>query len=521
MSDSDSGPTTRKSSSAWPCRIGIVTAVLVIAYLIFARGVDRDLNHDEHQFLAPAALLARGEALPYRDYPLMHLPNLVFAYAAMDRLTGDPILGPKLLCIGASVLVAVCLLVLGIRGTERHRLLVGTGLAALLLLDPLHLHTSGKTWNHEVPACLVVFAILFHVESFRRNSAACLAASAFTAGLAAGCRLTVAPILVPLVLATFLHPIPIRRRWTFAAFYTAVATAALAPSLLPLAKFPEQFIFGNLEFPRLALLDPDNERIQKTMTWWRKARFLFKDVLLPSWPIVLAFAAGGAAPGIAWLRQRSGGSFGSALILLVLPFAFFGIFAPSRYQYQHCYLLIPLLLLGVALGMRSLAPDWRRKVPATLLVLVIGSAATLLLDIHKQLKISMLDWVLQGAQPAKWFPARAAAVGAEIRDHYPSGRVLTLAPVWPLAGGLDVFPEFATAPFAWRNAHFVPPERRHRLKLIAPVDLESFLAAQAPPAILTGVEDKDLEVPLVTYARSHGYRVVKLKRKRELWLPPQ
>ena len=95
-----------------------------------------------------------------------------------------------------------------------------------------------------------------------------------------------------------------------------------------------------------------------------------------------------------------------------------------------------------------------------------------------------------------------------------------IAPAWPLAGGLDIFPEFATAPFAWRHASFVPPERRQRLKLIAPDDLEAFLAPRVPPAILTGVEDEDLAAPLVAYARRHGYRFVKLKRKRELWLPP-
>ena len=146
-------PTTSPPKSPWPLRAFTAVAMFIIACLIFARGVDRDLNHDEHQFLAPAALLARGEALPYRDYPLMHLPNLVFAYAGMDRIIGDPILGPKLLCIGASILLSICLLVLGMRQADRQRLVVGTGLVALLLLDPLYLTPPARLGPTKCPRC--------------------------------------------------------------------------------------------------------------------------------------------------------------------------------------------------------------------------------------------------------------------------------------------------------------------------------------------------------------------------------
>src|SRR5205807_4618325 len=109
----------------------------------------------------------------------------------------------------------------------------------------------------------------------------------------------------------------------------------------------------------------------------------------------------------------------------------------------------------------------------------------------------------QLADRSQWFPSRAALVGAEIREHVPSGRVLTMAPVWPLAGGLRVYPEFATGPFAWRSARFVAPDRRPALRIVAPEDLENFLASDPPAAILTGVEDGDLEAPLIAFAQSH------------------
>ena len=128
-------------------------------------------------------------------------------------------------------------------------------------------------------------------------------------------------------------------------------------------------------------------------------------------------------------------------------------------------------------------------------------------------------WVANSVTPAMWFPNRARKFADELRRYVERGKVLTLAPAWPLEAGLSIYPEFATGPFAWRSARFVSPERRKRFKLVAPADLESFLQMDPPAAILTGVEDKELEGPLLQYASEHSYRPVKLQKQRTLWIP--
>jgi len=97
--------------------------------------------------------------------------------------------------------------------------------------------------------------------------------------------------------------------------------------------------------------------------------------------------------------------------------------------------------------------------------------------------------------------------------------VLTLATVYPLVENFDIYREFATGPFAWRGAYLVPPERRRRLHLVAPEDLEAFLAPDPPSAILTGYEeDGDLERPLIDYAKAHRYRLIHLSKGSHLWV---
>ncbi|RYD83935.1 MAG: hypothetical protein EOP84_06895 [Verrucomicrobiaceae bacterium] len=103
-------------------------------------------------------------------------------------------------------------------------------------------------------------------------------------------------------------------------------------------------------------------------------------------------------------------------------------------------------------------------------------------------------------------------------QHVKAGPVLTLAPTWAIEAGLSTYPEFATGAFAWRSAHLVPEERRQKLDMIAPADLEEFLTNKPPAAILTGYEDEELEAPLLEYARRHGYRPVKLERGRRIWV---
>jgi hypothetical protein len=154
---------------------------------------------------------------------------------------------------------------------------------------------------------------------------------------------------------------------------------------------------------------------------------------------------------------------------------------------------------------------------AVLLFCAIGNVAYSTL---REDGLSSFDWLRNSTRPSKWFPVRAHELGQKIHALAGPGKVLTLAPAWPLEGGSSIYPEFATGPFAWRSAHLMDPARRPLLRLIAPDDLEDFLASDPPAAVLTGVEDAPLEAPLVAYAKKYGYQPTAISRKRVLWIPP-
>src|SRR2546423_10484824 len=72
----------------------VVTLALLFV-LLFSAAMFKRVDHDEQQFVASAALLARKGLLPYRDYPYFHVPYLVYAYAAVFAFCGRLLLGAR------------------------------------------------------------------------------------------------------------------------------------------------------------------------------------------------------------------------------------------------------------------------------------------------------------------------------------------------------------------------------------------------------------------------------------------
>jgi hypothetical protein len=117
-------------------------------------------------------------------------------------------------------------------------------------------------------------------------------------------------------------------------------------------------------------------------------------------------------------------------------------------------------------------------------------------------------------------PIQVHQVGEEIRRIAGEGRLLTLAPLFPLEGGLDVYLELAAGPFGWRINPFLPDAEKRALHLASAGDLNNLLRTTPPRAILTGLEP-GLEDPLKAYARAHSFVPHPLSNGATLWLPPQ
>lgn len=507
---------------------------------IFGSAMWQEVHQDEHQFVAPATLCVRTGLLPYKDFPLFHVPDLVFIYGALSKLCAYPLLAARTACVLCLIATAWLL------ATQSRAVLADWPLwarDATAVIAPLFFITSAVfenvsrlAWNHALPVLLVLCAFVLQVKASRvARARTALFVSGFCIGVAMGTRISFAPLLAPFGLAIFFLPrFTVRERWLGAIWFSVGTLLALAPSLWLLAKYPEQFWFGNFTYPKLSLvwrrhpfdapdlarsvdsqrgfLDPLHEGM-KGLPLSKKLRSFWTETFKPNAPVFLAFAVIGLPACVAILFRRSRERFNVLLWFLVMPFLWFGCIAPSRYHEQYFYPLLPFLILATFYGLSFLNPA-RPLAKASIALAGLLCVASLAIA-------SREPWKILGKSPREWVPIRAHMIGMRLRRIVGTGpgKVLTFAPIYPQEGGLEIYPQFAVGPFAWRSAHLIPAEKRQRLHLVSVFDLDALLAADPPRAIFLRDDDKDINAPLIHFAQTHAFTATKLGDKT-VWLPP-
>ena len=163
-------------------------------------------------------------------------------------------------------------------------------------------------------------------------------------------------------------------------------------------------------------------------------------------------------------------------------------------------------MLGVVFGLaRAWFTTSGRRARGVAGLLAVASVINLIIDLP-----SVRDF----ASPQRWTPLQVHEAGRNLCA-LTNGEILTLVPIFPLEGNAPIYKEFATGPFAWKVAPFIPHQLQPTLGFVDAAHLETYLAAAPPAAILTGGETSLLEQPLNDYARKHRYR---LRRVSGLYL---
>src|SRR2546423_3566203 len=334
----------------------VVTCLFALLLLLFVRAMARELNHDEHQFIAPPALLLRAGLLPYRDYPFFHMPNLVFVFAALFSTTSHLLLAAR--CFNAFYAALLLLLVFAIAGRRfsampDKRWLIAFAFVLLLSLNPFFRFTAGRAWNHDlaVLASVAAFTALLRTTESERGWLWLGSAGALL-GIAIGTRLSLAPLVAPFALTTVLFPVRGLRRILCLTIFLLGLGIALLPSALLFFFAPSQFLFGNFTYN--ATLD----RLYRQsaglggITFLTKLAFPVQQLLKSPCDLVLVagFVYFGLRP---WWRagwRNIAAHRETAVLLLMLPFLFIGSWAPAVSHRQYYYPFVPFLLLGNTYG---------------------------------------------------------------------------------------------------------------------------------------------------------------------------
>lgn len=505
----------------------VVLALAGCFALLLGLNMRRGLNHDEHQFVASAVLMARYGLIPYADFPYFHVPTQTLLNAALFTMFDRFLLTARLTSVVSGWLSLVLLFWLGWTYAPFERIWARFGYAlagiVTLMAAPIFVHTSGRAWNHDLPMLLTLLSLAAFLQGgqpARRSppapsgqGTAWVVIAGVLLGLAVATRLSYAFLAPAFVLGCWLWGVQggWRGRMQVLSGFVFGALSGLAPVWWALWSAPEDFLFGNVVYNlRLNPLYYAMRESAASMTPAAKLAYLgHLWVEKPTNLVVPLLFVATLLPALPRLRTRA--AIPLTMTLLLLPLALFSAMSPTPSQSQYYYVLYPLLLLGVFFS----AAQWpkRRRWAGVLIgVAAIGSLPFVVAPYSEGAAILM--------QPSQWYPEKVHRRSQSIARLTEGGRILTLAPIYALEGGAAIYPELVTGPMAWRVAPLLSPAERARFGFLDAAGLEALLAQRPPRGVLTDFEEDDaeLEQVFVDYARKHAFTPVPLPDEGVLWL---
>ncbi len=470
-------------------------ALLAVGLLML--GMSNHLDHDEHQFIASAAMLARRGLLPYRDYPYFHMPNLIFVYAVLFRMSDHLLLAARafsIVCGAATAGVLATMVYRACQGLEpRMRRNAAFLAGGALIAQPLFARTSGRAWNHDLPVLLTLlaFGAILRARTQARPGWLQLASGALV-GLAIGTRLTFAP--AALAFLVILAASPPGKKIAGLVRFSLGAVIALLPTWWLLAIAPRQFIFGNFLYPALNTRYHREAGFEKAMTVGGKAAYVVTDVLAHPATLLL-FILFVVALTVVWRRRGDSPHpqrFAVGSLLLLIACLLVGTFAPTPLFLVYFYAPVPFAILLIAFAAADGRPLTRRPVLSCIAVAMIGIG----LFAHQGVR--------HPSQLARWAPLEVHRVGEEVRDICPPGPVLTLSPIFPLEGGRDIYRQLVASPFVIRAGARMDEGDEELYHLMDEQDWPELFDLHPPSGVLTGLE-RNLDVELSGLARARCY----------------
>lgn len=486
----------------------VALAALVLAG-IFGRMMGYGLRRDEMMFVPPAALL--DQAQPYQDFFFNHPPYSIWLFRAVHLLLPQAglleagriavFLGWLLLVFGGGALLWLI---------SRSGAVALFGVLALATSDVLLAQAGMAATNNLLPLAfgMVGLGLFTWQLAEDRSDFVPLFLAGLTTAIAVGMKISALALVPPLALGAVLLPrhLPLAQRLRLVALPIWLGgIVGLSPILWLFLRDPALFLAHIIGFhtgPHIAYwrdhagAEPDlamtlRGKLELAYSVWQQG-----SALLLIFLVALTL----------WLARREPMSNHARADAIYVPLAALLLsigmsFVPTPGFPQ--YYVQPLICLPLIMAVlsRQTAPLLRKLIASAAGVAVVLCLILALPRLAEGLTLLRHpdDW-----QSSRMHQAGLALASALAEAGHPGGRVLTINPIYPLEGGLPVYPEFATGPFAYRVADYAPPDLVAHYRTTSPTTITALLEANPPAAILTGY-DSELEAPFLRFAVSRNY----------------
>jgi hypothetical protein len=484
----------------------IVILVLVVLSLgIFANGMTKPLGRDEQMYCTGGVLLAQGKMI-YRDFSYVaQLPYHSLLYAALFRIlnTNHYLLVGRMVSVVCDVLVMLCIV-----GIYRHifgkftvcGLLLGIASAILYVFNPLVDYANGYAWNHDVVIlCVVLSFWLFVSTNFTQKSRYWrIAVIGGLLTLATCMRVTTALVQLLFFAALVSQPAEsVKHRIKNVLPFLIATVVVLIWPVWVIASSGQAFFLNLFWIPRLY-----GKWLHEVGIVHNKLELTLSAFKTPGYFVLIVIAIY-LCVVIVWQRKKLAKIDGRNLLfaaLLVLAFFIIALIPPTMWI-QYLAMPVPFIIISFAyplLYLRQLADkvkDNKQFKIAGVVVAVCVVVAVFSYPIVVYRTVMLLV-------PESWTPIQVHEISQDIaKKTQEPKKILTLAPLFALEGGCDIYTELSCGSIVYRIGDRLSAWNRDATHTAGPRDLAELVEKEPPSAVIINVERmKFLEEDLIKTA---------------------
>jgi hypothetical protein len=479
---------------------------------ILGNSMTKPLGHDEQMYCAGGVLLAEGKMI-YRDFSYIgQMPYHALLYAALFKVlnTTQYLLAGRILSAVCDILVAICIVGIYMRVFKAFPIsgmLLGLASVVLYVFNPVVDYSNGFAWNHDVVILCVVSAFwVFQTIDFERKSKYWrIAVIGALLTLASCMRITTAIVQVLFLAVLLVQPAESMRQRikTVFPFLIAMALVLIWP-LWMLVVAPRAFFLNMFWIPVL-----NGEWQRQINMVHNKFYRLVNYLTTPSYILLIVIALHFYLVAVWNRRKLKMSDITDVLLAGLLALMFFIIaFIPPTMLRQYIAMPVPFLVISLAyplLYLRKLAGS-RTELNTQFNVNCIAMAACVAVTVASGPVV--LRRIPRLFDRQSWTPIRLHRISEDIAEKTKNSRpILTLAPLYALEGGCDIYTELSAGPFVYRVADFMKPSDVEATHTVGPKTLRQLVEKSPPAAVILNVEPKFLEEPLFQTAVKADWRV--------------
>ncbi|MHC4095236.1 MAG: glycosyltransferase family 39 protein [Planctomycetota bacterium] len=476
----------------------IVILVLVVLSLgIFANGMTKPLGRDEQMYCTGGVLLAQGKMI-YRDFSYVaQLPYHPLLYAALFRIlnTNHYLLVGRMVSVVCDVLVMLCIVGIYRRIFGKFAvcgLLLGAASAILYVFNPLVVYANGYAWNHDVVILCVVlsFRLLISTDFTQKSRYLRIAVIGGLLTLATCMRITTA--LVQLLFFAALVSQPgesIKERSKTALLFLIATAVILIWPVWVVASSGKAFSLNLFWIPRLYgkwlhEIGIVHNKFELTLSAFKTPGYLVLIVMAIYLCVVMI-----------WQRRKLAKTGGRDLLfaaLLVLVFFIIALIPPTMWI-QYLAMPVPFIVISFAwplLYLKQLADkarDNKQFKMAGVVVAVCVFVAVFSYPIVVYRTVMLLV-------PEGWVPIQVHEISQDIaKKTQEPKKILTLAPLFALEGGCDIYTELSCGSIVYRIGDRLSAWNRDATHTVGTRNLAELVEKEPPSAVIINVESERMK----------------------------